>query len=86
MVHQIGRRHASCRLFIPLSAPGGTSDVPSTEKVPEGEKAEELRVKFVANREQVRCWAANWDFTEVTWPVVPALPPLWSAIKQNESR
>jgi hypothetical protein len=48
------------------------------------EKAEELRAKFVANREQVRSWVADWHFPEVTWPAVPALPSPWSAIEQNE--
>ena len=40
-------------------------------------RAEDLRERFVANREQVRSWVARWDCPEVAWPAVPEIPSPW---------
>lgn len=38
------------------------------------QRADELRAKFIANREKVRSWIADWDCPEIVWPEVPAVP------------
>jgi hypothetical protein len=50
----------------------------------ERRRADELRSKFVANREKVRSWVADWDSPEVVWPDVPAVPHPWVVSAENE--
>ncbi|MET9734840.1 hypothetical protein ABZZ79_30635 [Streptomyces sp. NPDC006458] len=37
-------------------------------------EAEELRAKFVANRDKVRAWQERWDCPEVEWPPFTETP------------
>ncbi|WP_367038327.1 hypothetical protein [Streptomyces sp. Je 1-332] len=39
--------------------------------------ADELRAKFVANREKVRSWTRRWECPEVEWPAFPEIPKPW---------
>jgi hypothetical protein len=48
--------------------------------------AEELRAKFVANREKVRSWTARWDCPEVEWPAFPEIPRPWMTAGRERDR
>ena len=48
------------------------------------QRADELRAKFVTNREKVRSWVANWDCPEIAWSEVPAIPSPWVVGKGEE--
>lgn len=50
------------------------------------ERADELRAMFVANRERVRSWVADFDVPGVSWPGVPRIPAPWVVPERDERR
>lgn len=48
--------------------------------------ADELRAKFVANREKVRSWTARWECPEVEWPAFPEVPRPWLVSPREQGR
>jgi len=50
----------------------------------ERQGVEELRSKFVANREKVRSWTADWDCPEIEWPPFPEVPRPWVVLPGGE--
>lgn len=40
-------------------------------------RADELRAKFIANRDKVQSWTSRWECPEVEWPAVSAVPFPW---------
>lgn len=44
---------------------------------PKRRDADELRAKFVANREKVRSWTERWECPEVEWPAFSEVPGPW---------
>lgn len=49
-------------------------------------EADELRARFVANREKVRSWTDRWDCPEVEWPPFPEVPQPWSVLLGEQER
>lgn len=41
------------------------------------QETDELRAKFIANRERVRTWMANWECPEIEWPKFREVPFPW---------
>ena len=50
----------------------------------ERQRADELRAKFLANREKVRSWVADWDCPEIAWLEVSAIPLPWVVGEEGE--
>jgi hypothetical protein len=46
--------------------------------------ADELRAKFIANREQVRSFITNWRCPEIEWPPFREIPSPWVIPKGEE--
>ena len=55
----------------------------SNERAPQ--VADELREKFITNREQVRSWLTGWDCPELTWPPFAEVPQPW-VVRPGEER
>ena len=47
-------------------------------------RAGELRAMFVANRDRVQSWPTNWDFPEVAWPEISAIPSPYVVLPDEE--
>ena len=47
-------------------------------------RAGELRAMFVANRDRVQSWPTNWDFPEVAWPEISAIPSPYGVLPDEE--
>ena len=52
----------------------------------ERQEAEELRSRFIANREKVRSWLTDWDCPEVEWPDFADIPHSSSALPGDEQK
>jgi WD40 domain-containing protein len=50
------------------------------------QRADELRAAFLANRERVRSWVADWYIPEVAWPEVPLVPSPWVVPERDRQR
>lgn len=53
---------------------------------PKRHDADELRAKFVANREKARSWAERWECPEVEWPAFPEVPSPWAIGPREHDR
>lgn len=53
---------------------------------PKRHDADELRAKFIANREKVRSWTTRWDCPEVEWPAFSEVPFGWSIPARGQDR
>ncbi|MFE6157510.1 hypothetical protein ACFQ7F_01140 [Streptomyces sp. NPDC056486] len=52
---------------------------------PKRHDVDELRAKFVANREKVRSWAARWECPEVEWPAFSEVPGPWAIAPREQN-
>ncbi|WUH98552.1 hypothetical protein OHR68_34380 [Spirillospora sp. NBC_00431] len=48
--------------------------------------ADEVRAKFLANREKVRSWLVDWNFPEVEWEEFSEVPLPWIVPRGGEQR
>jgi hypothetical protein len=49
-------------------------------------EGDELRAKFVANREKVRTWTSRWDCPEVEWPAFDEVPHPWVVLPRERGQ
>lgn len=53
---------------------------------PRRRDSDELRARFVANREKVRSWTARWECPEVEWPAFSEVPLPWVIAPREQGR